>query len=200
MGNPIKLPEAKDFPNIFNGEWSVYNEELPSWRLLREFLFPEMTFFDIGCQKGIYSKAVMDLLYGNCKVHAFDVVRFEEIDQIKNEYPNLSFWHSAIGIQNKPANCKIHWDKKLYFWVDKCMSIDLFVNEQNIDSIDFVKIDVDGLELDVIEGAKESLKKFSPILMIEVESDLDKIIFEMGLLNYEIFETRNDINRFFRKK
>lgn len=48
----------------------------------------------------------------------------------------------------------------------KAASIDAFVRENNIKHIDFIKMDVEGAELDVLNGCEETCKKFSPILAV----------------------------------
>lgn len=45
-------------------------------------------------------------------------------------------------------------------------TIDDFVSENNIERVDFIKIDVEGSEKEVIEGARETIKKFKPKLAI----------------------------------
>ena len=46
-----------------------------------------------------------------------------------------------------------------------CRSLDSF----NITDLDFVKIDVEGHELDVIAGSTETIKKYTPTLLVEIE-------------------------------
>jgi FkbM family methyltransferase len=47
------------------------------------------------------------------------------------------------------------------------IQLDQWVEEKNIDRLDFVKIDVDGFEIDVLEGARQTLKRFRPPIMME---------------------------------
>ena len=47
------------------------------------------------------------------------------------------------------------------------IQLDQWVDESNIDKLDFIKIDVDGFEIDVLEGAKLTLKRFRPRIMME---------------------------------
>lgn len=73
-------------------------------------------------------------------------------------------------------------------------SLDEFVTEHQIPRIDFIKIDVEGYELHVLEGAMKSIGKFKPILIFEysvenmaaqgkkVDETLDKLL----KLNYQI--------------
>lgn len=56
------------------------------------------------------------------------------------------------------------------------------INMISIDSlksprVDFIKIDVEGMELEVLEGAKETIQKFKPQLLIEtIKVDREKLI------------------------
>jgi FkbM family methyltransferase len=58
-------------------------------------------------------------------------------------------------------------------------SIDFLVKSQKIRRIDFIKLDVEGAELDCIRGARESIQKFKPKLAISLyhkPNDLYEII------------------------
>ncbi len=50
------------------------------------------------------------------------------------------------------------------------VSIDDWARENNIENLDFVKIDVEGFEYEVITGMKKSIKKFDPVVFIEFNS------------------------------
>jgi FkbM family methyltransferase len=47
------------------------------------------------------------------------------------------------------------------------VQLDQWVDKSNLDRLDFIKIDVDGFEIDVLEGAKQTLKRFRPRIMME---------------------------------
>ncbi|MFM9967523.1 MAG: FkbM family methyltransferase [Burkholderiales bacterium] len=50
------------------------------------------------------------------------------------------------------------------------------VDSLNLKRLDFIKIDVEGMEEDVLEGAKDSIKNYHPIMMVEIiKSDKSKI-------------------------
>ena len=48
----------------------------------------------------------------------------------------------------------------------KCISIDSWVEANNIKKIDFIKADIEGAERDLLKGAMQTLKKFGPKLAI----------------------------------
>ncbi|MDX1959889.1 MAG: FkbM family methyltransferase [Leptospiraceae bacterium] len=50
---------------------------------------------------------------------------------------------------------------------DKNYSIDDFTVERQIEKLNFIKIDVDGFEWDVLSGAKKTIEKFKPIIVFE---------------------------------
>lgn len=47
-------------------------------------------------------------------------------------------------------------------------SLERFVELNNIDYVDFVKIDVEGLELSVLKGAEATTNRFEPALFVEI--------------------------------
>lgn len=195
MGN---LPISGDYPGCFDGAWSVEREEFPSWEFMKKFLNHGMVFLDIGCQKGIYSKAVLDQIDRSSKIYGFDVVQFPEIKTLEEKYSNFQFIHSGIGDGN-PANCKICYDKNIYFQTDKTLSIDEWAKNKDIKKVDFLKIDVDGLELSVLRGAENTLRANNPVLMIEIEGDTTDVFRFLSNLGYTNIKVKNDINYFFKR-
>ena len=71
-------------------------------------------------------------------------------------------------------------------------SLNLFCKENNLEKIDLIRMDVEGYEEKIIEGGKEILKNFKPILMIEIhkmylgKERTIKILKELNELGYEI--------------
>lgn len=46
-------------------------------------------------------------------------------------------------------------------------TIDMIVEKMNLSSIDYIKMDIEGGELDAISGARESIQRFRPIISLE---------------------------------
>mgnify|MGYP002831329156 CR=1 FL=1 len=74
----------------------------------------------------------------------------------------------------------------------KVFTLDEFVEASGINSIDFIKIDVDGNEADIISGALKIIKKYRPILLVEWAPELfinngnlmEKILYDLFDLGY----------------
>ncbi|TAH30659.1 MAG: FkbM family methyltransferase [Cytophagales bacterium] len=87
------------------------------------------------------------------------------------------------------------------------MTLDSFVANQNIDKIHFIKIDVEGFEMNVLKGGSETLTKMKPQMFIElVDNHLKRqntsskeVILFLKNIGYEIYhaQTKEKINENF---
>ena len=62
------------------------------------------------------------------------------------------------------------------------MKIDTLISEYDISRLDIIKIDTEGCETKILEGAKNTLDKFSPLIYAEVHyhHDLLKVVADQG--------------------
>lgn len=51
------------------------------------------------------------------------------------------------------------------------ITIDEYVKEKNIKNIDLIKIDVEGFEMNVLLGGKNSINRFKPKLFVELDNN-----------------------------
>lgn len=77
------------------------------------------------------------------------------------------------------------------FTVD-AISIDEYVSENNIEKIDFIKMDIEGAEMKALKGAEQTLIKFRPQLAISIyhsNNDMQDIpIYLHNILKNYIFK------------
>jgi FkbM family methyltransferase len=132
-------------------------------------------FFDIGSNYGGYSYITM--FNPDLKVEAFEpnpvvAESFRDIIQ-KNSIPNINV--NSFGLSDSDRKCALHIVNPgnigaATIKVDKdgdCLFKPL--DSLNIQKMDIVKIDVEGHELEVLEGARETIKRCKPIfLQIEI--------------------------------
>ncbi|WP_343636886.1 FkbM family methyltransferase [Fluviicola sp.] len=58
------------------------------------------------------------------------------------------------------------------------ISLDEFVSENQIPAIDFIKIDVEGFELEVLKGARQTIRRFRPVIVFEYS--VENILAQQG--------------------
>lgn len=96
------------------------------------------------------------------RVHAFEAspvtARFVQETKARNTLDNvivnnLGGWSLAT---KKPGKLKID-----------CVTLDDYCEQNAIPSVSFIKIDVEGFEENVLQGAKRMLRKFKPALVVE---------------------------------
>ncbi|MFX0073541.1 MAG: FkbM family methyltransferase [Candidatus Hermodarchaeota archaeon] len=60
-------------------------------------------------------------------------------------------------------------------------SIDNFISDKDVD-VGLIKIDVEGYELEAIEGAKKTIRKFKPVLLISIYHNAEQFINTMSYI------------------
>lgn len=71
------------------------------------------------------------------------------------------------------------------------------LDDFNIQQVDFIKIDVEGFEVAVLKGAAQTIRKYKPVLMIEVfetnRTEVDELLNNFGYKKLITLEVYNDI-------
>lgn len=64
-----------------------------------------------------------------------------------------------------------------------CITIDRFIEEERFEELSSIVIDVEGYEVEVINGALETINKFNPVIAIKVNSNISvlyQLIMDLG--------------------
>ena len=93
--------------------------------------------------------------------------------------------YGALDLEERVTNMNI--GQKIDY--TKLINVDLkTIDSLALDRVDFIKIDVEGMEESVVEGSEETIGKLKPILFVEVlKSNTDAIHKKLSSLGYEIF-------------
>ena len=78
---------------------------------------------------------------------------------------NSSNWSRIIG-----AKDPYHGDKGKIIKV-KCNTIDNFIEELELKKLDLIRVDLEGYEFEIFEGAQKTLLELKPMLQIEIHRD-----------------------------
>ncbi len=141
--------------------------------LARRF-FPnkELIIFDVGANTGQYSTMVKECLSPPFQLYAFEPQR-PAFEKLKSIMTGDNFHPCLIGLGSEPGKKVIHYDRDGSVWgslypashesykinLDKKTEIEIstvenFCSENGIGRIDFLKIDVEGYEIEVLKGCK----------------------------------------------
>jgi FkbM family methyltransferase len=167
----------------------------------RDFLKDDSVVIDAGANMGIFSIFAASLAPRG-KIYAFEPVRGTFKSLVKNiqEYSNVALINKGLG--DRTARKKIlnlgvgdegsvmedspfyknSKDRKGILEDVEVTTIDDFVKENNLPRVDFIKIDTEGYEANILRGAAETIKKFKPVIAMSAyhnpgdKKDLPRIV------------------------
>ncbi len=170
------VPPHWRLPLRYHGQRLVGGLE-PEMILLGELVKPGDVALDIGANHGVYAFALAKIA---CEVHCFEPLleccRFIDAwDSPKITVHNvaLSDGQDVLRLYLPILNGRcVHTRASLNRPDEPCETRE--VNVVALDSfslprVDFVKIDVEGLEASVLRGAEQTLKAHRPTLLIEID-------------------------------
>ena len=176
---------------------SIKKSDEKEINLVKTFIKSGTDSIDVGVYRGVYS---YEMSKYSEKVHSFEAnpIIFEYIEKnLKKFIKNIHLYNFALSNQSKTINLKIpirnsNSNKEIfeeYYEMGRATihNENNFENYENFkiktktidelsfdNKISFIKIDVEGHELEVIEGAKNTIKNDKPILLVEIEKQYTK--------------------------
>lgn len=147
------------------------------------------TFFDVGANIGQTAQKIK-YYFPEADIWCFEPVSktFETL-KLNTENTNINCFRIGLGARNEEKKILIHKDnsfsemnsivnpkqekqENLIEEIINLIPLDSFCHLQKIEKIDYLKIDTEGYDLEVLKGSSEMLKKHS-ILFIEVEASMN---------------------------
>ena len=165
-------------------------------------------FIDIGSHIGKYSLRIAKET--GAKVIAIEpdpdnhrsLVRGIELNNLTNTFPLhlvaydcesvVSFYVAKpYGSEFSHANSGKGWSSLVKRKDTECISmkakkIDTIVKELDLHRVDWMKIDAEEAEYQILQGSKMVLSKFRPQLIVEITQNKDAILEYMRGLNYQV--------------
>lgn len=170
-----KIKKSEDFKKLH-----------PEIRDVKKNLKNPLTLFDIGANVGEIS-FYLSKEFPSAKIYSFEPGNraFNIIRKIKRRFNlnNLSIYKLALGDKKEFVGMKLPEEDdgrafimkgtnlKGEFRVEK---LDDFVKIKGVGNIDFIKIDVEGFEIKVLKGGIKTIKKYRPLILMEVDDDNQK--------------------------
>lgn len=163
--------------------WLGEYDRWDSYHLLT-FTRPGCTFVDAGANFGYYSIKVAQHLGGNCRVFAFEPfpANLARLRRNVGLNPALAGAITAVpmGLSDQRTELRMstlsdnsgaaRLGEDGACPVQLCR-LDDFCREQDVTSIQAMKIDVEGHEVRVLRGAESVLRSMRPVLLVELMGD-----------------------------
>lgn len=140
-------------------------------------VFPVL--FDVGANTGEWTNMMLNVLGNNCVIHQFEpTIECCEILR-ENAHPNVKLVEAAVGDANGnatifsvagvAASCASLYPRRDSFCYDdhvmfreeavKVITIDDYLEQNNIAIVDFMKMDIEGHEFAALKGAAKAIQK-----------------------------------------
>ena len=173
-----------------------------------------LTIIDIGANIGSVS-LLMAKIFTNSKIYAIEPTNyaFQKLSQNLDLNPELKknillkqlfitnikkptkVW-SSWNLEKSNDKHKKHLGTLKEIKKNPYMKLSQFMDNENIDNVDFIKLDVDGYELEVLSSGEEFLKLNQPIIFIEIAPylypefgyDCRELIKFIRKMNYVFFD------------
>jgi FkbM family methyltransferase len=179
-----------------NSEFILHNDSLLSKAILDGFEENELNFtyrylkhddvfFDIGANIGLFaitaskkiqtgkifafepSPKTYERLSENIKLNKGSNLVYPQNIALSNQRNSLDFYLSLDGFDAWNSFTLAQVGSTFQRVKIDTISLDIFCSNNNISRIDLIKIDVEGWELPVLEGARHTIEKYSPDFLIE---------------------------------
>jgi FkbM family methyltransferase len=157
-------------------------------RFVRKFLLPGMTVVDVGAHHGLYTLLAAKCVGRRGKVIAFEPSRRERRRLLRHVRVNTC-WNvivEAFALGDQAGDANLFLVEGAQDWCNSLRPpavngqtetsrvsverLDDALWRLRVDAVDFVKLDAEGAELSVLQGAGEFLRRASrPVILAEVQ-------------------------------
>lgn len=155
------------------------------------------TLINIGANIGCYAYAFKDVAN---EIHCFEPNKeaFECLQLNLSKYPNVTLYNIAISdkrttgiINNESDNVGMAY----FTEYPGGQTISSDIDSLHFDRCDMILADCEGFELKALIGAKETISKFKPIMVIEIN---DATLSRQGISRNDIFAWLTENNYIYR--
>jgi FkbM family methyltransferase len=180
----LDLREGIDFA-IFLGLY-----ERSTTRAIRRWVRPDSVVLDIGANIGAHTLELARQVGSRGKVFAFEPTFFAHSKLVQNLALNPGLGAIVKSEQLMLASCD---NREVAFQIysswplvradslhpnhlgrlqptdgARTLSLDTYLRQSGVSRVDFMKLDVDGYECEVLEGARHCLGTFRPMILMEL--------------------------------
>ncbi len=218
--------DTKEFTQALIHNYLSHNEfyERDASLFLIKFLNEGDTFIDVGSHIGYFSFFAASIVGNSGKVYSFEpqIDNFNKLNfhKDRNKFTNLITINKALSDSEEIRDFYINldndgghsfWDIKEFPVCEKTRenpiveklettTLDNWFKDKKLKNLSFIKIDVEGAEFMVLQGAENILREFSPFIICELselalsklgssQREMRKFMFDLGYKTF-IFDQK----------
>lgn len=206
-----KIKKLQRYLGIGSGGNVENSGEAKIIKMLKKEKSSNLCIFDVGANKGNFVEMALSILRSEDKltIHCFEPSKYTYNLLKQNLTGSTQVILNNIGLGKEQGEFNLYYDEPGsgtasltkrnidYMGVEfkhcervSIDTVDHYCEEKNIDFIDLLKIDVEGHELDVLDGAVNMLRKKS----------IGKVSFEFGGCNIDTRTFFKDFFCYFQKR
>ncbi|REJ52574.1 MAG: FkbM family methyltransferase [Microcystis aeruginosa DA14] len=159
-----------------------FEAEMELWRTQ---IRPDMTVIDVGANVGVYTFSAAQRVGETGKVIAIEPFKacvncLQETSRI-NQLPWVKIYEAAASDHCGSAKLSLHNTSELNEVISdnspnydlantvtiQCLTLDSLIETENLTRVDWLKIDAEGHEIKVLQGAERLLTEFKPNIIYE---------------------------------
>jgi len=178
--------------------------EVLETKILKFFAADSKIIFDVGANVGYYAIELGSVLGPSAMIHSFEPVpeSFEQLQKnvllnsaspsvlcnqyaISNSEGKLLLYKPRTSGSSASSARNLHPDEEVDTVEVPMTTLDKYFLANGLNNLDLLKIDVEGSELMVIEGALDSIKRYQPVIFAEL---LRKWCAQFGYSPNEVLE------------
>ena len=200
---------------------SIYHKgsfEPETIALMARLVKPGMTVLDVGANVGSHTFRLAKLVGPTGQVIAFEPMRWAYGKLCRNaqlnSFSNVTLEKIAIGNENGTLRAAFRTRWSIDGSSDEpeqenvvIMRLDDYLTSRGVKPVDFIKLDVDGYEYKVLQGAVDTLRSSAPLIVMEfatwtlerVGDEASEMLDYLELLGYE-FLVGSDFNQLIQKE
>ena len=184
----------------------IENTVLRNSLSLTDLYFPDRTdlcVLDVGSNFGYLASVWADSIASKGNVLAFEPNKniYDSIQKTiaSNSKFNTNFKVFNLAVGSKKETVKLNtsafssnteaMSAAFESYAIDMITLDEFTIEHQISNIDLIKIDVDGIELDILKGAASILRRNQSIVIVETNEDKNIIDF-FKTIDYDIYDMK----------
>ena len=183
-GVKIVVPDSLDLITtyVLSEQLDWFEEEI---KFLRRLLQPGQKIIDIGANYGAYTSSMANTIGPTGCVWAFEpassTARFLAETIAVNAFPNIVLERSALSSASGSARLSLNANSELNALVRaphqdetyetvELVTLDGCMKKYNWSNIEFVKMDAEGEEANILQGGKAFFDRLSPLVQYEIRA------------------------------